>query len=112
MNDIQHKGLKDRWKDFSFYEQMANIGSEVIRALNWEQKQKKDYSYLAFTRALELLDFTTEGLKDYPKLKELKRLRECLVDYFAGKNIYGSSPGNWNSYFNPFFNAYSLHRNL
>lgn len=32
----QHKELaKDRWAKMSLCEQMANIGSEVSRALNW-----------------------------------------------------------------------------
>ena len=42
---------------------MANVGSEVERALNWQAKGNKEYSRLAFERALELLDFTTEGIK-------------------------------------------------
>jgi len=30
---IVHKNLKERWGRLSFFEQMANVGSEVERAL-------------------------------------------------------------------------------
>jgi hypothetical protein len=42
----QHRGLAEgRWAEFSFVEQMANVGSEVERA---------------FERSLELLDLTLQ----------------------------------------------------
>jgi len=96
---VQHKQLHDRWNNLSFFEQMANVGSEVERALNWQAKGNKEYSRLAFERALELLDFTTEGMKEKNRLRELKRLREVLVDYFAANNSYGSTPKVWHNYF-------------
>ena len=96
---IVHKNLKERWGSLSFFEQMANVGSEVERALSWEKKENKQYCLLSFERALELLDFTTEVLKNPHRLKELKRLREVLVDYFVYDNIYGSTPESWHSYF-------------
>ena len=34
--NFYHKDLSDdRWLEFSFAEQMANVGSEVERAINW-----------------------------------------------------------------------------
>ena len=95
----QHKNLEERWRNLSFFEQMANIGSEVERALSWQAKGNNQYCLLAFERSLELLDFTTDGIKELHRLKELKRLREALVDYFIYSNIYGSSAGSWHSYF-------------
>ena len=97
--NIQHKNLNEKWGKLSFFEQMANVGSEVERALSWEKKENKQYCLLAFERALELLDFTTETIKETHRLKELKRLREVLVDYFVSDNIYGSTPKSWHSYF-------------
>lgn len=81
---------------------MANIGSEVERALSWQEKGNREYSVLAFERALELLDFTTEDLRGIHRLRELRRLRETLVDYFTQTNIYGSNPKLWHSYFYAF----------
>lgn len=98
----QHQDLAaGRWQKLSFLEQMANIGSEVERAILWQNKNKK-YSQLAFERALELLDLTIADPKNQRRLKELTRLREVLADYFAGSNKFLSSTKLWRSYFNPF----------
>ncbi len=107
---IEHKELAaGRWKSFSFVEQMANIGSEVERALNWRAKNNPDYSQKAFERALELLDLSLEVAKDFPRLKELARSREVLVDYFFGNNEYGSDEKFLRQYFLDFTVAARLH---
>lgn len=97
----QHQNLADgKWKELSFFEQMANIGSEVQRAINWKQK-KSEYSQTAADRALELLDLTITDKKNNKRgrLKEILKLRELLVDYFYYDNIYQSSSRNWEDYF-------------
>ncbi len=99
----QHKELASgRWAEMSFAEQMANIGSEVSRALNWQKKDKKDLSQRAFNRALELIDMTISPVRKYSKLKELFRVREALVDFFYGKNQFCSSEILWRKYFDHF----------
>ena len=88
----QHKELAaGRWNKLSFLEQMANIGSEVERALNWQTKNNSAYCQRAFERALELLDLTLEEMTGFPRLKELARLREAMVDYFLGTNYFLST---------------------
>ena len=78
---IQHKELAaGRWKQMPFIEQMANIGSEV-------------------ERALELTDLTLESVSGFPRLKELARMREALVDSFCGSNQFKSSDELWRKYF-------------
>jgi hypothetical protein len=49
----------------------------------------------AFERALELLDFTTEEIKEAHRLRELKRVREVMVDYFTQSNCYMSTAKSW-----------------
>lgn len=99
----QHKNLAaGRWQEFSFFEQMANIGSEVERAIKWKNKDNAVYSQMAFDRALELLDLTIGVTKSVSHLKELLRLREILVDYFFCENIYSSSNEKWQKYFYAF----------
>lgn len=88
-----------RWARMSFVEQMANVGSEVGRALNWRKKGNAEYSRLAMERALELLDLTIAETKGLPRLRELTRTREGLVDYFLGDNEYSSSEKIWANYF-------------
>ncbi len=98
--NYQHKGLASgRWKDMPFLQQMANIGSEVERALNWRTKNNDAYSQAAFERALELIDLTLESAKGFARLKELARTREFLVDYFFGTNEYQSNDASFKKYF-------------
>jgi hypothetical protein len=99
----QHKDLAvGRWSQLSLIEQMANIGSEVERALNWRIKKNADYARMAFERALELIDLTLENEKEYAHLHEIARMREAIVDYFFGINQFMSSEGSWRNYFLPF----------
>ena len=106
----QHKDLAaGRWSKLSFIEQMANIGSEVERALNWRVKQNTDYSQKAFGRALELIDLTLNNTKGFSRRKELARVREALIDYFSGTNEFNSNDSSWKKYFLSF--AYAARRN-
>lgn len=102
--NYQHKNLASgRWFEFSLAEQMANIGAEVGRAINWRKKGNAEYSKLAFYRALELLSLTIDDPKNHGgRLKELCRLYEILGDYFMGVNEYNSSDEFFEKYFYPF----------
>jgi hypothetical protein len=105
----QHKKLAaGRWQRLSFVAQMANIGAEVGRTINWRKKGNNEYSQLAFFRALELLDLSIADKRNVNRLKELVRLREVLADYFFFDNIYQSSDEKWQNYFNSFNYKYSL----
>ncbi len=98
--DYQHKELSfGGWAKLSFLEQMANIGSEVERALNWKAKNNASYAQKAFERSLELIDLTLENSKHFPRLKEISRVREAWADYFCGPNQFMSSESSWRSYF-------------
>ena len=99
----QHRDLAaGRWKELSLIEQMANIGSEVERALNWRAKNNAEYSRKAFERALELVDLSLDAATKGSHLKELARLREALVDYFFGTNEFKSTEASWRKYFTAF----------
>jgi hypothetical protein len=99
----QHKDLASgRWERLPFLEQMANIGSEVERTLNWQAKGNHEYGRKAFERALELLDLTLDSARGPARLKELARLREAMVDYFVGTNQFRSTETSWRRYFKSF----------
>lgn len=101
----QHKQLaKGRWFKLTLVERMAHIGSEVERALSWQDKDR-NYSQMAFERALELLDLTLADPRLGAGLKEISRLREIVCDYFFGDNNYHSDPASLRKYFYPFFYA-------
>jgi len=102
----QHRELADgRWNKLSFLGQMANVGSEVERALNWKKKKNFGYCQLSFERALELLDLTIENSAGFSRLKELLRVKEALVDHFFEMNYFMSSDESWRKYFLPFMLA-------
>ena len=108
--NIQHKELAaGRWNELTLCEQMANIGSEVERAIKWRQKNNSEYSQLAFDRALELLDLTIASKKIISQLKELTRLREALADYFVFDNSFNSTDKKWQNYFFAFNYAARTH---
>lgn len=97
--NIFHRDTAKRWNKFSRSEQMANIGAEVGRAINWRKKANAEMSKNAFYRALELLDFTINDSKNKSSLGEILRVRELLVDYFNGDNMYHSTDQLWEKYF-------------
>jgi|SRR6056297_444345 len=101
--NYRHKDLASgRWRELSLSTQLANIGSEVSRALNWRKKENGEYSRRAAARALELLDLSLGSTRSFPRLKELARLREAVVDYFYGTNQFSSSEELWRKYFDHF----------
>lgn len=100
----------ERWFKFSLMMQLANVGMEVERTIQWKQKGELEYSQNAFYRALELLDLTIADRKNKKRLKELCYAREMLVDYFAYDNQYGSSDKLWHDYFYVFNYAAALER--
>ncbi len=111
MTDIQHSQLAaGRWHSFSLMFQLANVGSEVERALNWRNKGNRQYSQLAFLRGLELLDLTIADPRHRHRLKEMTRLREALLDFFLGDNEYRSTEKSWRNYFFAFAYASALER--
>lgn len=105
---VQHQNLASgQWLEFSAIEQLANIGSEINRAINWREK-KPDYSRMAVDRALELIDLSINDLKNSNRLKEFYLLREMVVDYFYFDNKYASSDQLWQKYFDAFAYAANL----
>ena len=108
--NYQHKNLAGgRWNELPFFEQMANVESEVERTIKWKDKNA-EFSRMAFERALELLDLSLSDKKNIKRLREIARVREAIVDYFAGANEYASSDESWRKYFYAFNYAARLGR--
>ncbi len=108
---VQHNGLSlGRWSQLSLCEQMANIGSEVCRALNWRNKGNEDRSRRASARALELIHLSLDSAKTFSCIKEFARLREAVVDYFYCSNELSSSENLWRRYFDHFNYAARRHK--
>lgn len=109
---IIHKDLApERWFKFSLMEQLANIGSDIERTIQWKKDGDIGYSQKAFERALELLYFTVEDPKNRgPQLREILRAREALVDHFVYDNEYNTTDEQWQEYFFQFNYAAALQR--
>lgn len=108
-----HQSLtSDRWFKFSVAEQMANIGAEIGRTINWKRKGDVDNSRAAFFRALELIYFTVEDPKNKVRgrLREILRTREALIDHFVYDNVYNTTDEQWENYFYHFNYAAALER--
>lgn len=106
-----HADLTDtRWQTLSLVEQLANVGSEVERAIGWRRKGRLDYCTNAVFRGLELLEMTIADPRHRGRLRELTRLREVLLDYFLGPNEFRSSDAAWQRYFHAFGMAAALER--
>lgn len=108
---VRHAALSaGRWEELSLVEQLANVGSEVERAISWKKKRRADYCNNACMRAFELIDLTIQDRKNKARLREITRMREVLADCFYGANQYHSSDVSWKKYF--LFFAFVSRRNI
>lgn len=108
---IMHKELAaGRWFEFSLVEQLANIGSDIERTIQWKRKGEPELSRQAFERALELLYLTVEDPKNRKWLKEILRTREALIDHFVYDNEYQTTDEIWQKYFFDFCWAAAIRR--
>src|SRR5258708_28535037 len=106
-----HKDLASgRWFQLSLCEQMANVGMEVERTIEWKEKGNNPYSSEAFERAIELLYLTIQDPKHARRRRELLRVKETLCDFFMGPNEYGSTNESWQDYFYAFCYAATMQR--
>ena len=105
MTERQHRDIAGgRWHHLSLAEQFGNIGSEISRAIRWSGKNP-DTARSALYRALELFDLTLDDPRhrqSAPRLREIARTREVVVDFFAGSNEYGSTSASLMKYFDQF----------
>jgi len=76
-----------KWNEFTLQEQLANVGSDVIRCIKWLPKNR-EVALRAANRALELLYFTKADPKNKSRLRELCILYEVLVNDLYGFDDY------------------------
>lgn len=92
--EFMHRELAaGKWNDMTFSKQMANIGSEISRAIRWKSKGNAERMEACVERALELIDLTIVSCqlnidKSKGRLREVLRCRDEICDYFYGYNEY------------------------
>lgn len=89
----------EKWNKLRFAEKMANIGSELNRAMHWHKLGEKDNAEKAMARVLELIDLTIFSSEWQTRFYELLRLREIICGLFLGKNEFKVSDGQLKKYF-------------
>jgi len=90
----------ERWHTLEFVEQMANVGSEVGRALRSQRAGNRELSQ----RALELFDLTSVDLRwRGPRLREIRRAREEFCRLYLDEEEEGSWAG-----FEKYFLAFAI----
>lgn len=109
MRYIHNTLAHGRWFEFSLFEQMGNIGSEVHRMVRWKGEDQKYYEG-AFFRAIELIDLTKQDSrwKNTPRLKEICRSKELLCDAYYGGKEYGTQLEDMEKYFDQYAHAAAL----
>ena len=107
-----HQGLtSERWSKFSIFEQLANVACDIGRTIDWKKKNDIQSSEAAFARALELLDLTIDDPKNKgPRRRELRRVKEMIIDHFMCDNTYNTTDDEWQRYFDDFLYAAGLER--
>jgi len=98
-----HK-LATEWGKLSLAEQLANIGSEVSRMIKWRDKDSA-IAERAFERMLELIDLTLQNQTNGPRLREIARAREVLVQTWQSQ-VAADNPA-WES-LNRYFLQFAL----
>ncbi len=96
---IHGEAAAAKWSKFTLLEQLANIGADVSRAINWKRRDCPEDSNYAFERALELWDFTIADPKNRRHLREIVRARELFIDFFLFNNEYHFTDEWWHNYF-------------
>jgi len=89
-----------RWTTLTLADQLANVGSEVDRAIGAWESQRSDRFDRALARALELFDLT---IGDHrwrgPRRREILRAREEFCRLFFGQEYVRDAAHALSKYF-------------
>ena len=100
-SQLEHlEAARISWAKFSFVEQMANIGSEVSRALRAQGNQSRYWGAVA--RALDLFYLTIEDPRWKGRLREILRIRELFAAAALGSDEFKTSLQDLDRYFDCF----------
>lgn len=90
------------WFNMSVGDQIANIGSEVNRAINWKNKGNRSREINFCNKAIEFLELIKSDPKNKYRLNELDGCIEELRDYFLGENVYNTTDEMLRKYYDSF----------
>lgn len=91
-----------QWRSYSLARQIGNIGAELVRARQFEQRGKQESRDHALRRALELLAATLADSRWRGRRKEPARLRELTAAWFTDADAATVRPEQLIAYCMPF----------
>lgn len=101
-----HSAERLRWERFTLSEQLANVGSEVERAIRSHQAGSPGRFDNALARALALIDLTVADERwRGPRRREILRAREEFCRLFFDPDVPPDSAAGLTKY----FLAFSVH---
>ncbi len=75
------------WYSKPLLEQLANIGSEVHRAISWRIRRNPEYSKAEFDISIELIELTLSGKLTLLQRNEILSLKKSWSGYYlSNKN--------------------------
>ena len=89
----------EKWQAQSLWLQLANIGSEVHRAISWQERGNEAQKDAAVARGIELFNLTMSGNIGQARRREVGRAKEVFVDFLYGGNSYKTTAQSLNNYF-------------
>lgn len=97
---VIHAGVAARWAELALADQLANVGSEVERAIRAHRAGNVTRWEHAQARALELFDLTaTDPRWRGPRRREILRAREEFCRLFHAPDAAPSSADGLRRYF-------------
>jgi hypothetical protein len=95
-----HSAQQLRWERFTLMEQLANVGSEVERAIRAHDARNAARFENALSRALALFDLTAADERWHsPRRREILRAREEFCRLFFDPDVPASSAEGLRRYF-------------
>lgn len=99
--ELEHlESARVSWSSFSLIEQMANIGSEVSRALHAKGNPTRYWG--AISRAMDLFYLTIEDHRWKGRLREVLRVRELFAAASLGSDEFKTTLEDLDRYFDYF----------
>ena len=94
--------LRKKWYQMSVEKQIGNIGSEVNRAIQWQNKGNTDRARNFCNKAKELLQLSMEDPKNRHRRGEFFNGIVELEDRFFGENQYNTTDEMLKKYYDAF----------
>ena len=89
------------WYAMPIHVQIANIGSEVARAIRWKERDPQKAKNFC-NKAIEFWEIVKSDPKNQRRWDEIDAAIEELRDYFLGENVYQTTSEVLTHYYDAF----------